>query len=614
VHDRIARRVAVPVLTALLVACVGVSVVGFSIWPLAVFVWMVATLLFSTRMGWTAALVGSLVALLAIETILLRLLPLVHVDLALSSEVAWGTGGAVLIIALVIRWPRVRAPARESVRIAVAALAAPVLGGVATAIAAVASGSSIIGWSMRNDAVWTAYSAQHIGADGGIDSAAHQNSSPLMSALMAVGAAPGHSNVGGETVLRFDLIRDGQLWVLVILATSLIAGLIVARAVGPERPKFRAIAAFAAGCFPYCWYVSGFATYFGFYSSSLAVLLLVCAWALWRNAATSPVLTFGLLLLLGTDALATWAVLIGLPLSLAVVVFVRNVRAFFDRSRPVVLVAWMAAAVQFGVYGLFVSLPDFRSQSAALAGGGGIQGVPPYLFAGVVILTLFVTLVLRALRGRSSSLVGTSALVVGALVGLSALIATNSDVSWSYYPTKLAWLTSILLLLIGGESVAACVGFFGDRRRLARVTAVASVLGLIGLSLIAPPLPRSLLALTPFTEALADPKGTDNYASVLFTYARPGARVLLSNYSTDANEDIFVNFWLLQATAQRGTEDIRNYAYFLNPDDPSDVCHAVESWSKSSKGTVIVETTKLGWAATLHAACPDETFTVRLQR
>jgi hypothetical protein len=147
------------------------------------------------------------------------------------------------------------------------------------------------------------------------------------------------------------------------------------------------------------------------------------------------------------------------------------------------------------------------------------------------------------------------------------------------------------------------------RHRLEFVSAVVSLILVVGIAAGAPPLPRSFAAASPFTEALTDSARHDSYARLLFAVSEPGHKLLLSRYASAA-EDEYVNAWLLQSTAQRGTEAIRYYSYFMDPTDPKLVCAAIETWGKG----VTVETTVRGWGAQLHASCPAEKFTVRLRQ
>ena len=152
------RPGAIAVLIGALTASLLIAMLGFSIWPLAVVVWALGTLLLAQRIGWRLGAVGALVTMLAFETFLLRLFPISHLDLATSHEVAWSLVGA-LLIAFVVRRSTVRLPSRDTLLTALAAGSAAIIGGAIAAIAAIASGSTIVSWSMNNDAVWSTLQA-----------------------------------------------------------------------------------------------------------------------------------------------------------------------------------------------------------------------------------------------------------------------------------------------------------------------------------------------------------------------------------------------------------------------------------------------------------------------
>ena len=605
--DAISRRIALLVLGPAVVVCVVIAAAGWSVWPLGVLVWLLSCAILAPRTGYSLALVGSLVTLLAAETLVLRFLPLTRLDLAVSSDLLWGLCAAVLAALLVVRAPRLERPSAESLRIGAAATAAPAVGGAIVLIAAIASSSKIVSWSMNNDAAWTTMSAQHILHDGGIDTKIHHNESPLMSALMAVGASPGRGRLAGGAILESDVIRSGQLWVLVILATSLVVGLLVARSVGPGRPVLRVAAAFIAGCIPFSWYSNGYAIFFGFYSASLAMLLLVCLWALWRAAQRHPFWSLGFLLLLSTDVLATWALLVPIPLSMCLVILVRAAPRLLHRASRLRLACLVVCTAQLAAYGLLVSLPDFRAQSSALSRSGAIQTLPPYFYIGLAVLAVFVTFASRRLSGNGTSFVGSELVIVGGGVGIAVLLYTNGNQGWTYYPTKLAWLVGVLLVILIVEALAQLPSIAGKRVRTVAICTVVVAVGLCGLAYKAPVVPISPPAFSPLIAALSPAESSDSAAAVLFQFSRPGEKVMLSRYDSTEVDD-FANFWLLQATAQLGTEKIRNYAYYLQPESAKSVCDAITAWH----GGVMVETTVPGWPARLHAQCPNESFVVKL--
>lgn len=588
----------------MVVATIAIAWSGWSIWPLGVVVWALAALLIAQYTGWTMAIVGTLVSLLTVEILLLRVLPWTGIDLALSHIVFWGAFGVVLAFLVGRRRPRVIVPSRAALRLAMAILAAPVVGGLAVLIAAVVVGFARISWAMNNDAVWTTMVARHIGQDDGIDTVIHPNSSPMMSALMAVGEAPGRAVLPGVDLLGSDVGRDAQLWMLVILATSLIAGVIVARATGSERPTVRFVGIVVVGCVPFSWFVSGFAVDYGFYSASLATLLLLCAWALWQSARRQPIWAFVFLLLLATDLLATWAPLVVVPLGLAALVFFRGVDAFFDRGRPVAIGSWAIAVAQLVLYIVAVAIPDFESGSGALSAGGAIQRFPVSILIALALLALLLGGLLR--HRRLERTLGLAVLCACVAVGLVVLLA-EAKWQWTYYPVKFTWLSATLLLVVAGALAVRLVQVV-KVVWLASASGVAAVVAFGVIAIQAPPTVRTIASISPFIQTMSGSGHNDILAARLFAFSDPGRKTLLSRYSPSTSEDEYVNFWLLQSTAQLDKEPIRNFSYSLDPSNAQQVCSAITTWG----GGVVVETRDPTWGSQLRAACPDARFSVRL--
>jgi hypothetical protein len=81
--------------------------------------------------------------------------------------------------------------------------------------------------------------------------------------------------------------------------------------------------------------------------------------------------------------------------------------------------------------------------------------------------------------------------------------------------------------------------------------------------------------------SLADENGAsdfDDAAAVLFQNSAPNRKVLVSHVFQDPFWDRFVNFWNLQQTAVRGPDDIREFAYTLEPHDPASMCIVLTRW------------------------------------
>ena len=261
------------------------------------------------------------------------------------------------------------------------------------------------------------------------------------------------------------------------------------------------------------------------------------------------------------------------------------------------------AVLQLLVYGVFVGIPDFLSDSVALSTNGGIQNSPPESLAALVVVALGLTILIGRRFGRYEDLHGTTAVTVGIAAGLALLLLQGSG-KWTYYPAKFAWLSSILLLMIIAAALTQLLVYVVTRSRLVVVGSIVSLVVVAAVAIKSPPPTHNLLlGLTPLGSALSgQARHQDRIAARLFSLSDPGHKILVSRYSTDVADDEFMNLWLLQATSQKGTERIRDFAYGLVPTSAEQVCEAITAWG----GPVTVGTTVRGWGAKLRATCQTE--------
>lgn len=603
-----ARSIVMCAAATLLIASVAISATGHSIWPLAVDVWLLLTLVLAQRLGWALAFAGGLLALLVAESFLLRITPVTGVPLDVTHTVVWGSVGAALTMILATARKPLRLPSRSSIGVAAAAASAPLVAALAYVAAMRFATFDKYSWAMNNDAVWTTMSARHIVTDGGVETAVHMNSSPLMSALMAVGSSIGRSTLAEVDLLRHDIAEEALIWVLVFLMMSLLVGLIVARSVSPGRPILRLVLAYFAGFFPFGWYVAGYMLMYGFYSATLALVLLLAVLVVGREAFRSPVAGVSLLLLGSTAMLATWAPLVVVPGVFAALVFVRNWRVFLSRAHPWRLAAWLFAAVQLLTYLVLVTVPDFGVDGEALANGGGTPSVSAALF-GAFFVGALVSSLLVARAGRSTlQLVWIVALGVGLLLGLGVLLwqTRNSGTPWSYYPSKFAWMATIVLFVVSASNVASLLSSY-YRKRLA-FTAVGLSGVLVGTALFIP-MSSELTGddlRGPFVNTVRSVEPTAVVTDLLFSFSAPSEKNLMSKYLATPPEDMRENLWLLQLSAEKSNERIRYFSYVMDTTDPRSVCTAIRAWG----GGVTVRTTDPDWERALRSVCRDTQFTV----
>lgn len=586
---------------------------GLTPWLLVLATVAAVTLALGQRTSWPFAAAGAPALLLAGYAVLLRLAPLTGMGLAATGAVAL-TVTAVVPIALLARQGVLRVPHRRAVVVGALVIVVPVLlmAALGPVLGATGWGPT---WAMKNDAVWNMVTARQLLGDGGV-AAARPNSSPLTAGLIAMAAAVGRGGLAARELLGHDVRRAAELWLLVVHAACALAALVALRTTRGSTPTLRATAAVVTGLAAMSWYVVGFAFQFGFYNSSLALMLLLGAWLAWLESREAPVVAAVVLAAATIALLATWAPLAVIPLALAAVVLVRNVRDLV--RNPSFRWAWWAGAIAaVGAYGALVTLGDLQREGAALAVDGGIQPVSSHHVAIVTIVTGLV-LLLHALRERSAHrLIGAVTVVVASVAGIGYLVLQRTGAGanpWGYYPVKMAWSVCCLLLVLLLASAHSVLG----PRRFARVEAVIrparleSVLAglcaaaVAGVLMIQVPMPgfRAVLPLAGVARGTGIAAGAAR-ARDLFAVAEDGVPTIAARYH-GRTTDKFLNAWLLQLESESSDDPIRHFSYVMDPESEAQVCSAIRTWGVP----VTVRTTDPGLEAGLRAECSDARFTV----
>jgi len=558
-------------------------------------------------------------------------------------------------------------------------------------------------WAMHNDAVIQMIKAQAIMLSDGLDYAVTPNSSPLTAALVAMVAAAGRAGIGDPNrFLENDVLRMAELWGLLVLASSVLAGWITWRTItlrhrsdGGFDGRFAAqptnngnslrhragrtllpiIAALIAAALPLTWYFAGFAFAFGFLNYSLALVILLLTWALWLELPNNPpVLVAAALSATGVALLATWAPLALIAAALAILALVRALRNLIPTPPPRTS-GWIAlalATIPIPLYALLVTIPDFGLHGDALAVEGGISPLPISHLVGVVAFTI-IGIVLLSLRTANWLLPGGLAAVLGAgaiAIGFLVLLNTRADLpGWGYYPIKAAWTATSLLLII---AVAAWFGALFTWTSPVMDDAAAVItddaepanspadnyiydsypaVDYAAETITAPStvVPQSKRYLTPIRWAglalitlsslaimrqyTLGPLTLGNAVAPLQVLRSTGyaagpwrANILFDSYREDrltllaiedarwmiadqvipgdGRADQFANFWLLQVNPGAGVpggwqNDIRTFAYTLDPRSPEQICEVAERWESVSGTTTPTE------VFTVDATLPD---------
>lgn len=564
---------------------------------------------FGQFMGWAMALATEIIGVFAVLALLISLYPFARLGLEWSNLVVCGILAAAALAAIARRRHHLRLPVLSSVYLMGGALIVPVLGVLATVFSIVAYGGGHVSWAMGNDAVWNTVAARLFVTDGGLIASIHPNPSPFSNELMASAMAPGRAAVANLHLLEHDILRVIQLWLFLTFLACILSALVVAREISPRRRWARVFACILAGSIPLLWYVSGFAFGYGFVNVTVALVVMLCVWIIWKESAASPFIALCALMLACTVTLAVWAPLVPIPLALAALGAAMQWRAWRAALRwPTGLLFW-GAALQLAGYGLLVTFPDLRRDSEALGGGGAMVPIGP---ASMVIcsIVLFVLAAAGAAgRGRRRTFAAVCVLIAagGASVyWLSRQAAAHGG--WGYYSAKLTWILTIVAIII---AVSLIVGWLNaPASRLVESAAIFAAAGAV-VVLLAGQVPPASWSPGQMVPALTigrvgGSSAHDAEAAVLFALSDPTKKTLAVQYFDDPDQDLFVDAWLIQQHSDVSRDPMRDNAYFLDTSKLDRVCSTIRQWG----GHVDIATRNPALQKELGEQCAGADFSV----
>jgi hypothetical protein len=388
----------------------------------------------------------------------------------------------------------------------------------------------------------------------------------------------------------------------------------------------------ALAALPLTWYFAGLAFAFGFFNSTVTLVILLVAWCLWlAQDEAPPLLVAGLLSLTTVALLATWAPVAVIPAGLTILVLFRALRLILAAPSVRGWLLWVLVALPVPLYGLLVTLQDFGEQGDALAVEGGI---PPMRTSHLFLVAGFATLVVlaRCWQVRQWRLLGGLVTVLAASVALLAvLVFLNTRVGmpgWGYYPIKAAWAVTSLLLLVGLSTLFAVLL---DLKIYGVLQALGGMVGLVLVGVLMlqysyqPVGVRNFLAPIEVLRSSGPASGPWR-ANILFdSYRRDHLTILALEDARwmvpdqvvpgDGRADRTANFWLLQVHPGAGlpgseVNDMRIHAYTLDPRSVPGICATMRDWNQP------VEVLTVDWhlEQELRDYCPDLTFTVKVEQ
>lgn len=584
------------------------------------------TLALRLRLPTGTALAATLAGSTAVLTVAMRLI--VVVDLPVVSLLVLPGAAGLAATGVLWRW-RASAPAVSRADLllggglVVLSLAQVLLVPVVRAL----SDGPKLAWMMNNDSPWNLVSARFIVEDGGLDPASHRNPAPLANELVALFLAPGRSSVDPADLLSHDLLRGSQALLLLVAATSLLAGALVAAGLPASRPWSRAVLAGVAALIPWTWSFAGQVFVYGFWNSLPAAVLLLAVWTAWTEAERSPVLASALIATASIGLLAAWAPLVIVPAVLGAAVVGWHARAHLDLF-GLGLVAWLAPLLVLGVYAATVTFEDFSASSDGLSMEGLFPAFAEHLPVVIWLLAVALLLVLSSWASTRWDLVGVVALGVAGTIGIFYLMGQRAGSPagpWGYYPQKFAWSLALLAPVIVLRSPqGVLLGTTLRRAQRASLVTGTVLLAWVLVLQVAPFDPRPLAAASyPIAHRSPDYRLTsllpsasiafpdrasamDPAVSSVLRFSDQRRKVVVSRWTGDPGADGFINYWLLQLPVNQVDDEPRDYAYGLDSNDPAGLCDLVRDWG----GGVVIRTMSATLADEMDQACAGGDFEV----
>jgi hypothetical protein len=531
--------------------------------------------------------------------------------LLMVTSAALGVLGAILLV------PR-RSSLRKPSTATVALVLPATLGGLAwfaTLVLARLSGADALSWAMNGDSANNIHLARTVLGDNGIV-VPLKNLVLQPTAMLSLAMSFGRPDDAlGAELLHRDLEALSIFWGLAIAATAALLGIVAASLLTRGRPAVIAVASGAGSLLVVTWFVSGLPIESGYLNVHFALPLALASWLAFLHSGRAPWLSAAALLALGLLLLATWAPLVVLTISLTIALGVRN-RRRLRLARWQVLAAAAGVAACAAVGGWLLVLPILQ-QSA------GTLGVPGHGYPFTGWLLVFCALVTGGCavgipRDASTPLhAGVIATVLAAVVSVGIFTSlVPGDQPWiGYYPTKLTYLLTVVLLAIALSTLVRRLAV--GRLALLKATSIGAAVLLL-CTLGPSPARVDFRIDQPLDRILAAKVWTNGDESVKTILAGTGLDHAVVLWGTSSPDEAMINFWLFEFNGGEDGGDpyvrkISVAAYRIFRDSGTYTAPSVGVLCKVVEGLgrqVVVITANPGLKSEVAETCPDAPVSV----
>lgn len=579
--------------------------------------WLLAL---SKRFGLLLAVPGTAAAVILLAMGVLLVSRAAQLDIVLSQVM----GGLLFTAAGVLLLLRTPGALRRPGRHAVALWVSPVLGAlgwIGTLVAAqFVPGAARLSWAMNGDGFNNLFYGNVILSARGLAIGQAENPVPLPASLLALAMSPGRPTIADRNLLAHDLASFTVVWTLILAATCILTGAVVASAIPKRHPQLVAGASALGSLLPLTWYATGLPVQWGYFNANVVLPVLLATWLAFLASRRFPVTALVVLCGLATLVLATWAPLVLVPGALGIVILVRHWKLIRSLHGSAALVLVLGAAQVLAWVGI-VTVPTFLSQGGAfeIPGHGFPSAWPvvPFLLVALVALSSFV-------RRRTSLPVMSGVIAITcstiAAAGMLLYLDHGQGDPWSaYYPTKLAWIISVFLVMVVLSIAVATVVALAPGRGTS-VAGIATVTGAVLLACAAIPFDSwsETVVRQPMTRILSGSiwHTGDRAANQILTLSDPRAPGVL--WQSGDPDEAMIDFWVLVTRGGdfAGDPEIRSIAFVAYREyratgtfDDSDVGPLCRIMTLM-KPTPTVHTANPALEAEMRGTCPEVTARV----
>lgn len=473
-------------------------------------------------------------------------------------------------------------------------------------------------WAMSGDSPTFVTQARDIANLGKTE--IWNNAVPIPPALAAMAMISGRDSTLVLPTLEHDVTAFALVWILGVALTSWATGAVVVALLKTRKLPLWVlyVAGIGASVIPLTWFYSGYATWFGFFNSTIALCVLLLLVLAFINGRTHPLALLGVFFFSATTMFLVWSPLVIVPVSLGAFVFFARLKSLWKTSNfDRVFVS--VALLQLLGFALSQALPLLlATQGSSVPGSSllALTGAAIYfrpIFLAAIYGGTAVALLLGFWKREKELMWGFLTMIAGLLFGFIYMIYGSGQFSfpWLYYPSKFIWIGMMMLIPLAlGSALAWLLPYFTKTLLLAGVLALAiagsfvffkaaAAWGHINGGVETPTMVHQLLVERDVTSI--DQTANASVAAEIFALEKQDHLRFLWKSGNPSEEQI--NYWMLKmwSISEHGALRLGDFTYGIQERNLENLCGVL----RQVKTTSELVTAEPDLQERLAAVCPD---------